>query len=54
MKTIKCAGCFRDIPIENKESLCEKCQKSICGFDLSWKENKSLEKKPVSNDLKKS
>jgi len=35
---IKCAGCFKDIPIENEESLCIECQKQILGTKVSWED----------------
>ena len=35
---IKCAGCFKDIPIENEESLCADCQEQICGVKVSWED----------------
>jgi Zn finger protein HypA/HybF involved in hydrogenase expression len=35
-KNVRCAGCYTEIPIENKESLCENCQKTILNINVSW------------------
>ena len=39
MKTIKCAGCFKDIIDNGIDSLCFECENKIYQIETSW-ENK--------------